>query len=121
MITGHKHKELIKLWADGAIIQYKSVFGDWSDCLHNEPMWETTAEYRVKPEPKPDYSKFIGIFEHKQDSSCNHTDGVYSSLGSIPKEIETSSDSWYDLVNKLELVFDGETKEVKEVKIHGKE
>jgi hypothetical protein len=50
-----KHAELIKKWADGAEIQYRAVPGQGEWC--KEPLyfiWEEFAEYRIKPEPKPD-------------------------------------------------------------------
>lgn len=50
-----KHAELIRAWADGAVIQF---FDDsdrvWRDALGNQPMWLADTEYRIKPEPKPD-------------------------------------------------------------------
>lgn len=46
MTTPHKHAELIKAWADGAIIQSKAYHGSlWVDNL--TPSWLTTSEYRV--------------------------------------------------------------------------
>ena len=50
-----KHAEMIKAWADGAEIEYrthvsiewKQVFKGWS--------WDSLyVEYRIKPQPKPD-------------------------------------------------------------------
>ena len=47
----HKHAELIKAWADGAEIEYKSkVDGVW--CSTDGSNWEVDYEYRVKPESK---------------------------------------------------------------------
>ena len=55
-----KHAELIKKWADGAEIQYKSkADGEW--CDHSDTEWDEDYEYRIKPEPKPDWSKHIRI------------------------------------------------------------
>jgi hypothetical protein len=48
----HKHAAVIKAWADGAIIQYLSVCGDWRDVMDNRPLWGSTIAYRVKPTPK---------------------------------------------------------------------
>jgi len=49
----HKHADLIKAWADGAIIQYKDYAGKWNDF---EPIthasWHDNMEYRIKPEPR---------------------------------------------------------------------
>ena len=45
----HKHAELIKKWADGAIIQVKTLSGTWVDVCNNNPFWEPNHEYRVKP------------------------------------------------------------------------
>ena len=58
----HKHAELIKAWADGAEIQFRAVpgHGEWVD----EPrhlIWEEYAEYRIKPEPKPDVVHELSI------------------------------------------------------------
>jgi len=51
----HKHAELIKAWADGAEIEYRAVpgHGAWmAEGIHL--IWDEHAEYRIKPEPKPD-------------------------------------------------------------------
>ncbi len=54
----HKHADLIKAWADGAEIEYKSkVDGVW--CAQSDPEWDVDYEYRIKPEPKPDLIKYI--------------------------------------------------------------
>lgn len=53
--TPHKHAALIKAWADGATIQCsnpKRIEKLWCDV--DEPRWVGIAEYRIKPEPKPD-------------------------------------------------------------------
>lgn len=49
----HKHAEVIKAWADGAVIQYKTSGGRWADVFDNYPLWSATEVYRVKPrEPR---------------------------------------------------------------------
>lgn len=50
--TPHKHAELIKAWADGAVIQYYDSFGEeWRDSKGNRPEWLDNLLYRIKPEP----------------------------------------------------------------------
>ena len=45
------HSEVIKAWADGAVIQYLSKMGDmWTDTPGNKPVWDAGCAYRVKPE-----------------------------------------------------------------------
>ena len=116
MTTGHKHKELIKAWADGAIIQYLCG-GQWFECNKDGPTWDIKTKYRIKPEPKPDFSKFIGLYE---GDGYHDTSNVYTSVNSVSEEVNDDSGMW-KICNKLELIFDGETKELKDVKIHGKE
>jgi hypothetical protein len=53
----HKHADLIHAWADGAQIQSKNPDETWVDL--NEPIWINSAEYRIKPEPKPDVVKYL--------------------------------------------------------------
>lgn len=45
----HKHAELIKAWADGAVIQIKNLFGKWVD---TDPLWSEDHIYRIKPAEK---------------------------------------------------------------------
>lgn len=52
----HKHAELIKLWADGAEIQYKNGGAGWISI--GDPSWCDENEYRIAPEPKPDRVRF---------------------------------------------------------------
>lgn len=47
----HKHAELIKLWADGAVIE-KFWNGAWHE-FSCTPDWDDDYKYRIKPEPKP--------------------------------------------------------------------
>ena len=54
----HKHAELIKAWANGAEIQYKSGDGEWYDFTEGlAPSWFEEDLYRIKPEPKPEPKK----------------------------------------------------------------
>ena len=46
----HKHAELIKAWADGAVIQFLNCSDDWIDV--DNPRWHKEGEYRIKPEEK---------------------------------------------------------------------
>jgi len=55
----HKHRKLIKAWADGASIQYHDNF-KWVDCNPN-PEWKDDHEYRIKPEPKKMYVRLYKI------------------------------------------------------------
>lgn len=115
MTKPRKHAELIKAWADGAVIQYmNTIAGEWTDTMGNEPSWYDNVKYRVKPEPKPDVSKFIGLYK---SSGYHHTSGVYNKKEYIAKE--HSDDPEFYLENKLELVFDSESKKLKDVIIHG--
>lgn len=57
----HKHADVIKAWADGAIIQHKVREGEWKTVYNNKPTWNDYEEYRVKPEPKPDFMKYARV------------------------------------------------------------
>lgn len=46
----HKHAELIKLWADGAVIE-KFWNGAWHE-FSCTPDWDDDYKYRIKPEPE---------------------------------------------------------------------
>lgn len=59
--TPHKHADVIKAWADGAIIQYKLRAGEWREVPNNNPTWNSYEEYLVKPESKPDFVKYAHV------------------------------------------------------------
>jgi hypothetical protein len=95
MKTPHKHAELIKAWADGAEIEYRShetiewkpIFKGWS--------WDNEIpEYRIKPEPKPDIVK--SFYAHAN----HHFQGMHISARQ-------------DECHNLKLTFDGETGKLK--------
>lgn len=62
----HKHADLIKAWADGAVIQCQEPDGTWFNCEF-APRWRENINYRIKPEPKPDVVKysFVNCFGKK--------------------------------------------------------
>jgi hypothetical protein len=86
----HKHAELIKAWADGAEIQVRiASSNEWGNAVN--PYWAEHYEYRIKPEPKPDtfvYPETVHSFE------------------------ENKKLIWY-VKDKLQLIFDGETGQLK--------
>lgn len=52
MTQPHKHAAVIKAWADGKEIEFRSVGSNkWEGLLGHDPMWSVHTEYRVKPEP----------------------------------------------------------------------
>lgn len=61
----HKHAELIKAWADGAIIQYKVGDDRWLDSHDNDPSWVIESEYRIKPETKIEVRYFQRVTSYK--------------------------------------------------------
>lgn len=96
----HKHAELIKAWADGAVIERY-----WTDLrtghqywlIDNAPMWEEWEEYRIaqlEPEPKPDVEKYA-IVDGYSGMFCKQN---------------------YERAN-LKLTFDGETGELKSAEV----
>ena len=88
----HKHVELIKAWADGAAIECKNHINSW--VLVDPPTWNTSCEYRLKPQPKPDI--VISVFLRLSQN------GEISIFGDFPN---------------AELVYDGETHELKAVEL----
>lgn len=59
--TPHKHSDLIKAWADGAEVQYKSSVGGWYDM--SQPSWSERGEYRLKPTPEPTHTMELSKVE----------------------------------------------------------
>ena len=94
----HKHYNCIVAWAGGAEIQVQ-VFseGDWKDVdMNGEEQYEH-YKYRIKPEPKPDWSKHIRI------SSRNNE--IYDFDLCLPQ------------FANLVLTFEGETGELKSAEV----
>ena len=87
----HKHAEIIKAWADGAKVQIAKN-DIWEDILF--PCFSDRHEYRIKPEPKPDYVRFFSL-----DSSS-------SISGFLRNEAEMKDTAWNF---NIKITFDGDT------------
>lgn len=107
----HKHAELIKAWADGAEIEWRTWYnnGTWSNwTLDKDPRWGNQyAEYRIKPEPKPDvvmYSRVLSVQKHKDGAYYAWVSNAYTEMPSCKAD-------------NLKLTFDGETGELKSAEV----
>jgi len=61
----HKHYDVIVAWAEGKQIQVKAFSNsDWDDVDMNGEEWYECYQYRIKPEPKPDYVKIFYLESH---------------------------------------------------------
>lgn len=69
-----KHAEIIKAWADGAVIQYREHNGSWSDVRRNNPCWGDDDEYRIKPD-KQDYPRTTLTSEEFTKITMHHFSG----------------------------------------------
>ena len=97
----HKHYDLIVAWAGGARIEVEEPEGNWT--FLPIPQWYEHNQYRVKPEPHPDFVKRFYL-------ESNPLVGFRFSEAYTDK----------DLVNKHSLIkctFDGETTKLKSVEI----
>jgi hypothetical protein len=92
-----KHAELIKAWADGAIIQVKyETAPDWKDV--DVPKWTDSLEYRIKPKEEEDKVEYYYV---------NANTHIY-------KVFEAASADF-------KIVFDGKTHAVKKIVIKNHE
>lgn len=95
----HKHAELIKAWADGAVIQYRyNANIPWHDATSPQ-WWEYECEYRIKPEPKPDLI-YYGVFD--MDGSAT-IDSVFT--------------KFFDHGDHIKVTFCGETGKLKSAEV----
>ena len=91
----HKHADLIKAWADGAEIQIRDDLDDiWLDT--NSPSWVAEYQYRIKPEPKPDFVHRTTIIP----------------CGIFPGTVTFSGGP-----DNIELTYDGETGKLKSAEV----
>jgi len=105
MLKPRKHSEVIKAWADGAIIQWRQH--------SNEPFMEIgqkstpgfyeAHEYRVKPDPKPDVVGYTRL--HYSGNAKNN-----------PYQYDEPSFKRQDWHN-VRATFDGETGNLKSLEV----
>jgi len=103
----HVHKDLIIAWANGAEIEFKlQEETEWRSYqtlgVPNNPMWNETTSYRIKPEPKPDVVRYFGI--DKEDS--------YSDFMLTERQLIHYSWNQY-----IKITFDGESGNPKSAEI----
>ena len=104
----HKHAELIKAWADGAEIQcYDSNPREhiWVDCIP-QPSWHENVKYRIKPQPKPDYTDTTSVYRNLNYRYENEREKNKYDLKFAP-----------DYIGDLKLTFDGETGKLKSAEV----
>jgi hypothetical protein len=87
----HKHAELIKAWADGAVIEFKSSEFSWE--VIDNPTWSPDNKYRVKETEIHDFTMIIFASPF----------------------VETSK--WKEQEANLKLFFDGKTQELKHAEV----
>ena len=98
----HRHAELIKAWADGAIIQEKYSFNEWRVF---DGYWQEDEAYgyRIKPEPKPDVVEHMSIYRNLIRR--------YEMDRSMGEPFE------YSYVGNVQLTWDGTTGKLKSAEV----
>ena len=95
----HIHSEIIKCWADGAMIQYYDVDQlMWTDCRDNHPSWNVSVKYRVKP------SRLKVTVYVSEMSTSMHGEIDIALRGSLQHTVNSYIGNH---ISKLELEFEG--------------
>lgn len=109
-----KHADLIKAWADGSEIQFLGIAsGEWRDCKDNNPDWFENFEYRIKPEPKPDFILFTAVIKPKKPNQVIERGNIFK-LEDVNYITYSTYQGCYD---NLKLTFDGETDALKSAEV----
>lgn len=93
--TPRPHAELIKAWADGAVIQKQMHEGSWLD--QDNPYWNLSCIYRIKPEAKPDLVLTRNV-AHGHATAC-HCDKEYGTPVKYTFDGETGKLKAVELIN----------------------
>ena len=79
----HVHAEVIKAWADGAVIEFNKGCDpyEWREVINGTPAWHENVQYRVKPEP---IVKYHGIMQGTDGyEHMNHNTGYHAELSHV--------------------------------------
>lgn len=114
----HPHADLITQWANNQKLKIQfcccSFHAIWKDV--ENPSWDKTLKYRIKPEPKPDVIVYTSI---GKDGDAHHASGCWTQemepLSSNFNGQFLSAHTLYKVITKLKLTYDGETGKLKEV------
>lgn len=97
----HVHYDEIVAFAEGKQIQlWIHTEGQWKDVT--QPAFSLDCLYRVKPEPKPYFIRYVPVGNSSDFFSVR---GCFRTPG-------TGADIGYETVGELKLTFDGETKKL---------
>lgn len=75
MGTKHKHAEVIKAWADGEEVEYRTFQGDWTLLDIPSPTW-SYREYRVKTKSPIILYRSIRLSRDNNTICLSHADGA---------------------------------------------
>ena len=91
----HKHYDMIVAWAEGKTVQN---FNDkrmcWED-VNGAPFWIDSFQYRIKPDPKPDF--------------CTYSTITFGNAGQ-QSTMQYGSDN-------VKFTYDGETRKLKSAEV----
>lgn len=87
MKTPHKHAALIKAWADGAEIESMECNG-WR--TSKTPMWFSEIEYRIKPEPKPDFVIYVCAAPYSGPATRHSNDNLKLAFDGLTGKLKSA-------------------------------
>lgn len=100
----HKHADIIKAWADGAVIQVWETIS-WQDCASHGPTWSENRRYRIKPE-QSDVEKYgVEVGDVWRIDSSERTDLLVSNVDKQNTAESHYTGNAYCSDELLELIF----------------
>jgi hypothetical protein len=107
MTTPHKHAEVLRAIADGKEVQFSHMHTTtWHDMkaggIGYDPLTNESWNWRVKPEPKPDFVNYFNCYD-------NCIGVFYQTTSDLPLGS--------DAVGRIKVTFCGETGKLKSAEV----
>lgn len=96
----HVHAEVIKAWADGAEVEFKSSINEWRNAI--DPAFVPHIEYRIKPKKKIMKRWYRSYREGDEIKVIMADTSVDAVIGYLPTGLDWIGAGWHSFIIEVD-------------------